>query len=115
MEWNEIEEKHKKQWEDFKVRKIEEWDKIIKSEKEQMAAFSSEDRVPMSVYQNISQAKERWVELWGENGHRAKYLLALQINDRNKLKPFIKEQRLQKMRQTREEKNQKRKDRERDD
>lgn len=116
MNWIELEQKHKREWKQFEELKRASWDTIEKNRKEMYAAFGDHDaKIPMSVFEKVRQEKEHWKEAWGDNGYKAKYLLAIHKTEMKELKEQTKSSTKEYMRQGRDKQRQKSKDRERDD
>ncbi|MCH5716713.1 hypothetical protein [Niabella hibiscisoli] len=116
MDWIELEQKHKKEWEKFEEFKKDALEKIDKAKREMYAAFGDhEAKIPMSVFERVRQDRDQWQEAWGDNGFKAKYLLAIHDNERKALKQQVKNKTLEYMRQGKEKQKQLTKGRERDD
>lgn len=116
MDWIELEQKHKKEWEKLDEFKNAALEKIEKTKREMYAAFGDhEAKIPMSVYEKVRQNHEQWREAWGDDGYKAKYLSAIQESERKTLKHQVKNKTLEYIRQGKDKQRQKSRDRERDD
>jgi len=115
MNWEELERKHQEQWEQFEKLKTKAWDTLEKNRKAMYAAFGDQEtRIPMSVFERVEREREEWRNAWGDNGYKAKYLLAIQKKERDTMKEYAKNNILEQMRIAREKSRTRNKERERD-
>lgn len=116
MNWEELEQKHQEQWEKFEERKDAEWQKIQKDKAAMYAAFGDhEAKIPISVFERVERDRKEWQNAWGDNGYKARYLLAVQKKERDTLKTEVKSNILAQIKEAREKSKIRNRDRERDD
>lgn len=116
MNWEDLEEKHKKQWEKFDEMKRAAWEKIAKNHEAMLEAFGHrEEYIPSTIHEKMQHDRDDFHEIWGDDGTKARDLLAVQKHERNQLKAQTYNNVLSTLRKARENHKQQSLDRERDD
>lgn len=116
MNWQELEKKHLSEWEAFERLKTEAWNILEKNRQAMYTSFGDQEaKIPISVYERVERDRKEWQNAWGDDGYKARYLLAIQKKERDTFKENTKNNILSQMKIAREQSKTRNKEREWDD